>query len=51
MREELVEGKYLRAKQKRLAKKKKPAAIQLETYESSQGIPILVGKTTNKTSI
>ncbi|MEC3859530.1 NFACT family protein, partial [Bacillus sp. WOD8 KX774193] len=35
MREELVEGKYLRAKQKRHAKKKKPAAIQLETYESS----------------
>ncbi|MFA3774668.1 NFACT RNA binding domain-containing protein [Bacillus safensis] len=44
MREELVEGKYLRAKQKRHAKKKKPTAIQLETYESSQGIPILVGK-------
>lgn len=44
MREELVEGKYLRAKQKRNAKKKKQAAIQLETYESSQGIPILVGK-------
>ncbi|MFS0656082.1 NFACT family protein [Bacillus sp. 179-C3.3 HS] len=44
MREELVEGKYLRAKQKRQTKKKKPAAIQLEMYESSQGIPILVGK-------
>ncbi|MEI4788986.1 NFACT RNA binding domain-containing protein [Bacillus sp. FJAT-53060] len=44
MREELVEGKYLRPKQKRHAKKKKPSAIQLETYESSQGIPILVGK-------
>ncbi|KML03522.1 hypothetical protein VL05_08060 [Bacillus stratosphericus] len=44
IREELVEGKYLRPKQKRNAKKKKPSAIQLETYESSQGVPILVGK-------
>lgn len=44
MREELVEGKYLRAKQKRNAKKKKTSAIQLEAYESSQGVPILVGK-------
>ncbi|AKC65927.1 MULTISPECIES: Rqc2 family fibronectin-binding protein [Bacillus] len=44
IREELVEGKYLRPKQKRNAKKKKPSAIQLEAYESSQGVPILVGK-------
>ncbi|WP_346394555.1 Rqc2 family fibronectin-binding protein [Bacillus altitudinis] len=44
IREELVEGKYLRPKQKRNAKKKKPSAIQLEAYESSQGVPILIGK-------
>ncbi|ALM29434.1 Rqc2 family fibronectin-binding protein [Bacillus altitudinis] len=44
IREELVEGKYLRPKQKRNAKKKKPSTIQLEAYESSQGVPILVGK-------
>ncbi|WP_255233776.1 Rqc2 family fibronectin-binding protein [Bacillus altitudinis] len=44
IREELVEGKYLRPKQKRNAKKKKTSAIQLEAYESSQGVPILVGK-------
>lgn len=44
IREELVDGKYLRPKQKRNAKKKKPSAIQLEAYESSQGVPILVGK-------
>ncbi|MGI1834570.1 MULTISPECIES: Rqc2 family fibronectin-binding protein [Bacillus] len=44
IREELVEGKYLRPKQKRNAKKKKPSAIQLEAYESSRGVPILVGK-------
>ncbi|MCW4357755.1 NFACT family protein [Bacillus altitudinis] len=44
IREELVEGKYLRPKQKRNAKKKKSSAIQLEAYESSQGVPILVGK-------
>lgn len=44
IREELVEGKYLRPKQKRNAKKKKQSAIQLEAYESSQGVPILVGK-------
>ncbi|WP_338335251.1 Rqc2 family fibronectin-binding protein [Bacillus altitudinis] len=44
IREELVEGKYLRPKQKRNAKRKKSSAIQLEAYESSQGVPILVGK-------
>ena len=44
IREELVEGKYLRPKQKRNAKKKKSSAIQLEAYESSQGVPILIGK-------
>ncbi|MGE6631342.1 Rqc2 family fibronectin-binding protein [Bacillus sp. NPDC077027] len=44
IREELVEGKYLRAKQKRHPKKKKQTPIQLETYESSNGLIILVGK-------
>lgn len=43
IREEMVEQGYLRDRQKRGVKKKK-AVPELETYYSSEGIPILVGK-------
>ncbi|QQD83586.1 NFACT family protein [Bacillus siamensis] len=44
IREELVEGKYLRPKQQRGQKKQKQHVPVLEQYESSQGLTILVGK-------
>jgi len=44
IREELAEGKYLRAKQHGGQKKQKKQAPTLETYESSAGETILVGK-------
>ncbi|MFT0800685.1 NFACT RNA binding domain-containing protein [Bacillus swezeyi] len=44
IREELAEGKYLRAKQPQGQKKQKKQAPSLETYESSTGETILVGK-------
>ncbi|MCP6681463.1 Rqc2 family fibronectin-binding protein [Bacillus nakamurai] len=44
IREELVEGKYLRPKQQKGQKKPKQAAPVLEQYESSSGLTILVGK-------
>jgi predicted ribosome quality control (RQC) complex YloA/Tae2 family protein len=44
MREELVEGGYLRQRQKRGQKKNTSAKPQLEKYISSTGIEILVGK-------
>ncbi|RXK25354.1 hypothetical protein A6g_21800 [Bacillus velezensis] len=44
IREELVEGKYLRPKQQRGQKKQKQHVPVLEQYESSRGLTILVGK-------
>lgn len=44
IREEIVEQGYLRDRQKRQAKKKRDWRPELETYYSSDGIPILVGK-------
>lgn len=44
IREELAEGKYLRAKQQGGQKKQKKQAPTLEAYESSSGETILVGK-------
>lgn len=44
IREELVEGKYLRPKQQKGQKKQKPHNPVLETYESTSGLTILVGK-------
>ena len=44
IREELQEGKYLRAKQQPGQKKQKKQAPSLETYESTAGVTILVGK-------
>ncbi|MCY7815834.1 NFACT family protein [Bacillus haynesii] len=44
IREELAEGKYLRAKQQGGQKKQKKQAPTLEAYESSAGETILVGK-------
>ncbi|WP_077736864.1 Rqc2 family fibronectin-binding protein [Bacillus sonorensis] len=44
IREELAEGKYLRIKQPKGQKKLKKQAPTLETYESTAGETILVGK-------
>jgi predicted ribosome quality control (RQC) complex YloA/Tae2 family protein len=44
IREELVEGGYIRNRGKKGLQKKKPVKPQLDTYVSSEGIPILVGK-------
>lgn len=44
IREELVEQGYLRDRQKRSGKKKKELLPEIETYTSSDGIPIYVGK-------
>ncbi|WP_406590050.1 NFACT family protein [Bacillus atrophaeus] len=44
IRDELVEGKYLRPKQQSGQKKQKQHTPVLETYESSTGLTILVGK-------
>ncbi|WP_339278585.1 NFACT RNA binding domain-containing protein [Paenibacillus sp. FSL W8-1187] len=44
IRDELVAGGYLRAREKRGAKRKKPARPSLLCYTSSEGLPIYVGK-------
>ncbi|WP_174733869.1 Rqc2 family fibronectin-binding protein [Mesobacillus harenae] len=44
IREELIEGKYLRERKKRSKKPAKPTKPVLEKYRSSTGIDILVGK-------
>lgn len=44
IREELVEGGYIRNRQKKKLKKKKNETPQLERYTSTTGIEILVGK-------
>ncbi|WP_232696923.1 Rqc2 family fibronectin-binding protein [Brevibacillus daliensis] len=44
IREEMVEQGYLRNRNKRGNKKKKELVPSLETYYSSEGIPLLVGK-------
>ncbi|OXM17460.1 Rqc2 family fibronectin-binding protein [Paenibacillus herberti] len=44
IREELVAGGYLRAREKRGAKRKKPTKPVLLCYTSSEGIQIFVGK-------
>ncbi|SDT42496.1 Predicted component of the ribosome quality control (RQC) complex, YloA/Tae2 family, contains fibronectin-binding (FbpA) and DUF814 domains [Paenibacillaceae bacterium GAS479] len=44
IREELVAGGYLRAREKRGAKRKKPTKPLLLCYTSSEGIQIFVGK-------
>lgn len=44
IREELIEGKYLRDRSKQKKKKKKEVKPQVESYFSSEGTEILVGK-------
>ncbi|CAM5787437.1 MULTISPECIES: Rqc2 family fibronectin-binding protein [Brevibacillus] len=44
IREELAEQGYIRNRQKRQAKKKKDHRPELDTYTSSEGVEILVGK-------
>lgn len=44
IREELIEGGYLKQKAKHKAHKKKPTKPELETYYSTDGTEILVGK-------
>jgi predicted ribosome quality control (RQC) complex YloA/Tae2 family protein len=44
IREELVEGGYIRNRSKKDLRKKKPTKPLLDAYLSSEGVPILVGK-------
>jgi predicted ribosome quality control (RQC) complex YloA/Tae2 family protein len=44
IREELIEGKYIRDRSKQKKRKKKETKPQLESYFSAEGIEILVGK-------
>ncbi|GAA0358904.1 Rqc2 family fibronectin-binding protein [Bacillus horti] len=44
IREELIEGGYIRDRRKQKKKKKKDEKPQLDQYQSSEGVEILVGK-------